>query len=783
MPPNRVHVLLLTTALAGAAAAAPPVITSISPRGAERGREVTLVIEGSGLHGAAELVSRMSSPAAPITDSEALKPGPAKVAFRITLSAAEAPGPHAIRVRTPEGISNPVFFTVGSLPETNEEEPNETAREAKPIPVPVTVNGRLGPTDRDAFRFQAKAGERIVFEVEARRIGSGVDPTLHVLRADGRELALEEDSYGLDVDARIDHTFADAGDYVVQVHDSIYAGRAPDFYRLKVGAFPYADAIFPLGGRAGTEVQVHLEGGNLAGPLTTWVRLDPDPLETWTRIALPLPAGGAAPFRFRIGSLPELQEAKREKPDAVQAIAAPVTLNGRIDVPGEVDAYSLDVAPGERWSFGVEAASLGSWLDAVVTVLAENGSRIAAADDEGSNLDSRGEFAVPEGAKKAIIRVEDLHARGGKPFAYRLTLARQVPDFVLRLGTTQVSLPLGGTGLIEIACERRGYGGPVRLDVPRAPVGFELRGGEILPDQDKGYITITGPASGSLRHAELVVEGSGGTAMDPIARRAQGTVFLAKEGDQPVSPLSIAAIACGVTGPPPLALRRAEEAIDVVPGHGVDVAIEAVRKDGVAGEITVKGIAAPAGIAVTETKVAADMSAGALRIMAAPEAALREGDLVAAGFTKVGGADFMAPLPALRVRVVPPFAAELTVNTAEAPAGSNAVFEGKIRRRAPFGGKVDGKVDGLPEAMKVSAFEVAPEKDTFRLEVAIPREQAPGKLALGLQLSTALGDPKKPVVHALPALALALTIRPPAPDPTPAPATPAGGAAPEKPKA
>ena len=777
-------VLLLTTALAGAAAAAPPVITSISPRGAERGRDVTLVIEGSGLDGAAEIVSRMSSPAALIADSEALKPGPAKVAFRLALSASEAPGPHAIRVRTPDGISNPVLFTVGSLPEVNEEEPNETAKEAKPIPVPVTVNGRLGPTDRDAFRFQAKAGERIVFEVEARRIGSAVDPTLHVLRADGRELALEEDSYGLDVDARIDHTFAEAGDFVVQVHDSIYAGRAPDFYRLKVGAFPYADAVFPLGGRAGTEVQVHLEGGNLAAPLTTWLGLDPDPLENWTRVALPLPSGGAAPFRFRIGSLPEILETKREKPDAVQPVGgAPVTLNGRIDAPGEVDRYSLDVGPGERFGFGVEAASLGSWLDPVVTVLAENGSRIGGADDEGSNLDSRGEFAVPDGAKKVVLQVEDLHARGGKQFAYRLTVARQVPDFALRLATTQVSLPLGGTGLIEVGCERRGYAGPVRLDVIRAPVGFELRGGEILPDQDKGFITITGPTTGSLRYADLVVEGTGGSATDPIARRARGTVFLAKEGDQPVSPLSVAAIACAVTGPPALALRRAAETIDVVPGHGVDVAIEAARKEGVAGEIAVKGIAAPGGIAVTETKIAADQSAGALRIVAAAEAALREGDLVAGGFTKVGGADFMAPLPSLRVRVVPPFAAELTVNTAEAAAGASAVFEGKIRRRAPFGGKVDGKVDGLPEGMKVAAFEVAPEKDTFRLEVAIPREQAPGKLALGLHLSTPLGDPKKPVMHAIPPMALALVIRPPAPDPTPAPASPAGGAAPEKPKA
>jgi len=337
--------------------AGPPTISSISPRSAQGGQEVTLVVEGTHLSADAELISRRLSLVS--TPVESFETTPDRIAFRFRLNSEELPGWHGLRVRTREGISNPVLFVVGVLPEAEEVEPNGSPAEAMAISGPITVKGRLGAADRDTFRFTARKGERLVFEVEARRLGSAVDPTLLLFRPDGRELELSEDAYGLDVDARIDHTFESAGEYLIQVHDTVYLERSPDFYRLRVGSFPYAEAVFPIGGKAGSEVRFSFEGGNLDGAVTTRLRLDPDPLERWMYVSLPpsLDTGGA-PFKVTVGSHPDTFEEPRKEPGALQPLIPFTTLNGRIETAGELDRYELPALKGETATLDFEDLAL-----------------------------------------------------------------------------------------------------------------------------------------------------------------------------------------------------------------------------------------------------------------------------------------------------------------------------------------------------------------------------------------------------------------------------------------
>jgi len=182
---------------------------------------------------------------------ETAEPKPERIAFRFRLHPGEPPAWHALRVRTREGISNPATFVVGVLPEKDEVEPNDLPADAKAISYPVTVKGRLGAEDRDTFRFTSRKGERLVFEVEARRLGSAVSPTMLLLRADGRELDLYEVAYGLEGDARIDHTFDADGEHFIQIRGLQIQGagdsdRRPDSYRLRVGSFPYAEVVLPV---------------------------------------------------------------------------------------------------------------------------------------------------------------------------------------------------------------------------------------------------------------------------------------------------------------------------------------------------------------------------------------------------------------------------------------------------------------------------------------------------------------------------------------------------------
>jgi hypothetical protein len=113
--------------------------------------------------------------------------------------------------RAPITLGRPTLnmprVALGSYPEIREVEGNSTLATAQPISLPVTINGRIrspqGP-DRDLFKFSARKGERIVFTVDAHRLGSELDSVLEIVDAQGREIprALVRPVWQTEVDLR-----------------------------------------------------------------------------------------------------------------------------------------------------------------------------------------------------------------------------------------------------------------------------------------------------------------------------------------------------------------------------------------------------------------------------------------------------------------------------------------------------------------------------------------------------------------------------------------------------
>jgi hypothetical protein len=130
-----------------------PVVTGVFPLGLRRGSEAAIHVEGVNL-GHDRTV-------------------------RLHATADAAPGRKLpVKWTTPQGppLGNPTVV-VGEFDETVDGEA---------IPVPGTANGRVGSSG--AWRFRAKKGERLLLEIEARRLGSPLDSTLEILDADGRPL-------------------------------------------------------------------------------------------------------------------------------------------------------------------------------------------------------------------------------------------------------------------------------------------------------------------------------------------------------------------------------------------------------------------------------------------------------------------------------------------------------------------------------------------------------------------------------------------------------------------
>jgi hypothetical protein len=448
---------------------------------------------------------------------------------------------YTIRVQGANGISNILLFSVGAFPEIDEEESqpgalphqNDSIERAQALPsTPVTVNGTLQGPERDFYRIQAKAGERRVFEVDARRCGSAIDPVIEVTDSAGKVLARSDDDPLLSLDARVDVTFAKEGFYYVQVHDARFSTQTQNFYRLKTGAYSYPTSIFPLGARRGERAEVDLSG--------TRVNVDLAGVKT-PRVFVNVPDSPVLPLPFAVGDFPEVRA------PVSGPLTLPVTINGRLEKPGAVDGYEFTVDPGDDLLFDLQGRELGtSKLTALLTIVDESGKRLAAAGDGPLPVDVAAvsassrtlgdpylQYKVPEGVHRVRVNLEDLAQRGGTNYGYRLMASRMAQDFRVTISNAFVNIPAGGTALVNFSILRRGYEGPLKIEAVNLPAGLTLSGGDVPGEiadprftSRSAILTLTAARDAKIAPGELSLRAVGTDAHGQrIERVASGIAY------------------------------------------------------------------------------------------------------------------------------------------------------------------------------------------------------------------------------------------------------------------
>jgi len=497
---------VLAGLFAAVAAAAAPTLTEISPRGAQQGKTFTLTLSGRELLEGSQISTTLPAVFTAMTANMKGLP------YLVELKADAAPGVYPVRVRNQNGISNILFFTVGNFPEIDEGEtadhPNNSIATATAVPAtPVTINGTLAGADRDFYRIAVRAGERKVFEVEARRCGSAIDPVLELYDGQGTLVARNEDAPGIGVDSRLDYTFAREGNYFIAVRDARLSRQEQNFYRLRIGAYAYPEWVYPLGGRPGQTVEFEF---GARGAATAVVK---------SRVTLP------ATGRYATVSMP----GSPVLPFRISLSAAEDMVDGRVEKPGAAEKRKVAVTPGESLLVRVQSRETGvSRLDALVTAYGPKGEKLGVAGDTAPPLDATmaqlvgrtlGDpvlnFKVPEGVHEVTVAVEDLAGRGGPEFGYRMAIRKVAEDFSVGASAAFLNVPRGGTVQVAVSADRRGYDGPIRAHIENLPKGWTAEGGFIAPEtvdesgarfaSRNGVITLTAARDAAVPEKELVV--------------------------------------------------------------------------------------------------------------------------------------------------------------------------------------------------------------------------------------------------------------------------------------
>jgi hypothetical protein len=788
-------VWVASSLLPGWSEAAAPVLKALKPRGAQRGEAFQLTLVGEYLPPAAEISTNL-----PGTFSRLAVPsgkGENELPLLVQLREDAAPGVYPIRLVTENGMSNVLLFSVGTLPETVEEESlleapsarnnNDSPSSAQSIKLPITVNGALVGSDQDYYRFSAKMGERLVFEVDARRVGSAIDPVVRIFSSSGKELAGNNDAPGIGVDARVELTLPQAGEYFALVHDAKYSEQDENFYRLKIGSYPYAESLFPLGWQRGKPVEVSLSGGNLQRP----VRVKPDLSAALDSPFVPVSLQGSAslPFLFRVGDQPELLEPAEANPEAASAPAVkavpaakgqprpkesarsaiaeaqvpelpPSTvMNGRISKPGEVDRYKVHVKPEQHWAFEVEAAALGtSKLLGVLAVYdGQSNKRLALTElgqEAGTNpfsfessrneVDPRISLAIPTGVEEIVVAVEDLLGRGGPNFGYRLKASQQPPDFKVELVTPYINIPVNGTAAVEVLINRRGYDGPIRLTVVDLPEDLVQEGGnipaELNPPEDRrafapGYLTLTAKPDAMIRSFPLRVWAESVATDTPIRKLASapGIVQVIRGTRQKPfkAPWLGADLPAATVKPVPLQIEMPKRHVRIVQGGDYSLAWKLVKSPSVPGPIKVENPRQTASIkdlrVLRRPEGMAYLEEGTFHILTTFATPPVKFDLVIDVSQMVGGkAERLITMPAVIVEVVPGYQLKLLSDKVEVQKGGRIELMGKVVREPDFPAVVKLQIEDLPDQVICPEVVIPANESDFRMVLEAGQSARPG---------------------------------------------------------
>jgi hypothetical protein len=461
----------------------------------------------------------------------------------VTIAPGAPPGPRELRLVTARGISNPLPFHVGQVPETSREpmiaanlqvlgkegaalrkRPPEEVE--KTITLPCTVNGQIASGEVNRYRFQARKGQRLVLAALARALIPYVadavpgwfQPVLTVSDAKGRELAYADD-FRFRPDPVILFEVPADGEYLFTIRDAIYRGREDFVYRISVGELPFITSIFPLGGPLGsTQVPAMIGWGLDGAELHT---LDP----------LVVSARGFVSNRvpFARDTLPELVE--RESNDTAataQQVELPVIVNGRIDRPDDRDVFGFTGRANDPVVIEVRARRLDSPLDSVVRLTDAAGKVLAFNDDcedlgAGTNTHHADSYLMTQlpADGRYFVHLGDTARHGGPEYGYRLRLGAPQPDFELRVEPSSVSLPLkGGATLSVHALRRDGFSGPIKLALANPPPGFTGGSAVIPANQTFARLYFKSGPEPTAAPVPLTIVGSANTGAEEITREA-----------------------------------------------------------------------------------------------------------------------------------------------------------------------------------------------------------------------------------------------------------------------
>ena len=763
---------ILFLANAGATArASSPALSNIIPRGAQRGTEVDVTLNGARLEDAQELL--IYQPGLEVAELTVVNGNQVKAKLKIAPDC--PPGTKRLRVRCASGISDLRTFMVSPLPTVAEVEPNSEFATPQTIPMNVTIDGSIANEDVDYFVVEAKKGDRISAEVEAIRLGdSFFDVYVAILNEARFELATSDDAALVYQDGVVSIIAPEDGKYFIQIRESSFGGG--NYYRCHVGNFPRPLGVVPAGGKPGETLKVKFIGdvlGEFERDITLPAEADPDFCVFAADDRGTSPSGN----RFRLINLENTIEAEPNE-DIAHATKgpAPGAFNGVISSKQDVDFFGFTAKQGQVFDISVHARRLRSEMDPVLIVYNAQGGGIASNDDSGGP-DAALRFTAPADGEY-FVRVYDHLNRGGNSFFYRIELTAVAPELSLGIAEFQqyvepkIAVPQGNRIPLLITAGRKDFGGPLDFLGENLPAGIAIEHAGMRADENVTQVLLVAapdaPISGRICNFLGKLADPNQANLSVTGAVAQDVVLVRGRNNIPFWTEPVKGLAMAVAQKVPFTLQIVEPKVPLVQGGQAKLKVVAVRDEGFTAPIKIELLQNPPGMnSSREASIAEGQTEAFIDINAAGNARVGEYKLAVRGEATVGNGPVMIASPFINFRMAEMYL-KFTFLQAAIEQGQESEVVVNIETAKPFEGNAPVTLYGLPNKVTTTAMELNKETKELIFKIKADADAPAGKNP-NLFCQVVITENGEPVLHNLGTGQLRVDQPLPKPTTTPAP--------------
>ncbi|MFN0199538.1 MAG: hypothetical protein ACKVT0_22530 [Planctomycetaceae bacterium] len=729
--------ILVTAGQLMAQVPAPPSIGSITPQAAAPGSTVDVIIRGGNLAAPTELWTSFPATIALSPDVANNGTNAAEVVYRLTLPPEAPVGVHAMRIATAGGISALKLFIIDDLPSVASVANNTAATAAQTLTIPCAVDGTIGGLTGQYFKFTVAAGQQVAFEVLGKRFGSALDPMLRLLDANGREILYNDDAIGLHGDSRFTYTFANAGDYMVEVRDIRFQGGGNFQYRLRIGDFPAVNVPVPLGIKRGTTGTVLFAGEHIENVGPVMLNVPDDPLMTALNVGAKRQGGVSSGFAtINVCSENDTLEAEpNNAPEQSNRVELGAHLNGRFETPGDVDRFIFTAKKDQQFVFAGETRRFGSPTDLYMRLFNAAGGQVAVAEDVGVAEGSIN-YKFPEDGDYTLV-VEDLHRRGGSAYGYRVRVNPYQAGFLLEATADNLNVPAGGTAMITVNATRVDYNGPIQIAAVDLPEGYTSNPTVIGNGLLTTVLTVNAPAEavgGKMKPIRII-----GTAkigeIEVQSRASNAPAIKAANNNMPFVPAAVENVIAASAAAKPAFTLKAEPA-EVIFGQDLSATVKIIvtRGEGVTEAVVLAltpppmgGV--PAGLTPTVAPIAKDTNEIVVTFAANNQVPLGDYTVVLVGTHTKDNVNITQPIPGITLKVQAPYQLAIDPADAKVVRGGQVAVKVNVVRNPAYAGVINLTFQNLPTGVTAPAAAIAEGQNTVEVVLSAAQDAAVGAIA------------------------------------------------------